>query len=106
MTTLDAAGLVGLQDQVATIRVGDVSVVDVEATDEWDADGEPYIRLLIYLSDPQGETWGPENFDEIGRRVDLIVGSLPGHPAVRTLFTGGDPKTADGAPPAEDLDEP
>lgn len=105
MTALDAAGRVDLESRVQSIRTGDVSVVKVEASDEWNADGELYLRLLVHLSDPQGETWRPEDFDEIGRQVDEVVAGMSGYSEVRILFTGGQPNQDEGPPPDEESDE-
>lgn len=104
MTALGIADRSDLEDRVRAIRAGDVTVLQAQASDHWDADGEPYVRLLIHLSDPKGRTWSEKSFDEVGRQVDEIVGTLPGNPNVRTLFTGG-PVPDEGPPPAEEEEE-
>jgi hypothetical protein len=105
MTVLGVADRSELESRVRAIRAGDVAVLVAQASEEWDGDGEPYVRLLVHLSDPQGETWSDESFDDMGRQVDEIVATLPGYPDVRTLFTGGQSPPDEGPPPAEEVDE-
>lgn len=99
MTTIDAGDV--REEFVArlmTLRFGKVSVESVDVTDEWGVEDYPAIRLVLRLSDPDGETWDVDDIRGLDRQINSIAAVMRGLPEVRTLLTGG--------PPLEDVPIP
>jgi len=67
--TLDEGMLKQIEDEVRNVRHGDVTVVDVQATRDWDSEGNDQVRLVVVLSDPEGSTWPKGELDVVMRRV-------------------------------------
>jgi hypothetical protein len=106
MTTLTADSVRDeLVRRLSGLSAGDVSVESVDVTDEWGIDDDPAIRLVLHLSDPDGETWDTDDIMNLGHQVNTVLQDFRGLPEVRTFLTGGPPE--DDLPiPDEDGLEP
>lgn len=61
--TVDAADVSSLLPPEG--RLGGVQVVDVSTFDDFDADGEDALRIVLTLANPPGDTWPPLDVLEI-----------------------------------------
>lgn len=106
MTTISASDVRDeLAAQLMTLRSGKVSVESVDVSDEWGIEDDPAIRLVLHLSDPDGDTWDVDDIQGLDRQINSILAGMRHLPEVHTFLTGG-PPLEDEPIPDEDSLEP